>query len=305
MTNKDLRIAIVDSQKDEIQKLQEILAPICDKKQFLTFQCPKEALKLLETHPVDIILFNDCMPPLSSIDFLELLEMAFPNADMVLLSEKADSLCRAQVFEYGISDWILKPCSQEEILSRVRRILDFRRLEGQIRSLEETALKDSLTDLWNRRALEEEMERIAQLSSRYQMNYAVMMIDLDQFKKYNDFYGHLQGDKALKETGAIILESVRKSDFPGRFGGEEFLIILPYTNQEGADILAKRLVKAMEDLNFPHQHNPPSYKVSFTIGIAIKKENDPILSVVRKADKALYYGKKNGQKIVHYSQLCQ
>lgn len=303
METPSVRMAIIETDMKEMNRLRKILAPLCSHENLFCFHHPEQALENLPSCPVDVILFNDCMKDFNGIEFLQLLEVPFPNPDMILLSEIQDSRCRAEAFEFGVSDWILKPCTPEEILSRLRRILDFRRMESRIQSLEAAALKDTLTGLWNRKALEEELERISQLTRRYQMNYAVMMIDLDQFKKYNDRYGHLQGDRALEAAGQVVLDTVRKSDFPGRFGGEEFLIILPYTEETGADILAARLVEKIQARNLPHELNPPHYRVSFTVGVAVKTGEEPILSVVRKADEALYYGKKTGKKVVNFSEL--
>jgi diguanylate cyclase (GGDEF)-like protein len=132
------------------------------------------------------------------------------------------------------------------------------------------------------------------------------MIDIDFFKKYNDSFGHLEGDKALIAVAQCLKKEIkRKTDFISRYGGEEFLCLLPYTDQEGAIYFAKKLVKTIEDLKISHPMNDHSEYLTISIGVSscIPEMNDPPVNLINNADKALYTAKSAGRnQAVLYSE---
>ncbi|MEM4647946.1 MAG: GGDEF domain-containing protein [Candidatus Pacearchaeota archaeon] len=162
------------------------------------------------------------------------------------------------------------------------------------------ATHDVLTGLWNRSLLNDILGKEVSRAIRHKKTFSIMLIDIDDFKKYNDKFGHLQGDEALKTVTGVIIKNIRKEDFAVRFGGEEFLIVLPETNAAKALNVAKRIREIINNTEIkPIRKNlPQGYeKVSVSIGISEFKGN--INEALEKADKALYKAKKLGKnKIV-------
>ncbi len=165
--------------------------------------------------------------------------------------------------------------------------------------IEKKAIYDALTDCYNKKEIEEFVKKFLFNYLRYKKDYfTIMILDIDHFKKINDTYGHLAGDYVLKELAKIIKNVIRKSDICGRFGGEEFVIILPNTKISGAMKLAERLRKEIE--NHPFTFGEKQIKVTVSIGITSVGINDSYESLLSRADEALYEAKKKGRNKVEY-----
>ncbi|MBU2113829.1 MAG: GGDEF domain-containing protein [Gammaproteobacteria bacterium] len=167
------------------------------------------------------------------------------------------------------------------------------RLVAKIRHL---ADRDQLTGLYNRFALNRKLAQLQQLHSRHQQPYAVLLLDLDHFKQVNDQYGHLTGDKVLKHAATLLKQSIRNEDILGRFGGEEFLLLLPMTEQPAAEQVADKLIQLLRQQ--PLQLGDTAIALTTSIGIATAHANSPVLSsetMLQQADKALYHAKANGR----------
>jgi diguanylate cyclase (GGDEF)-like protein len=149
---------------------------------------------------------------------------------------------------------------------------------------------DGLTRIYNRRKIDSELEREIMRSLRYKEPLSLLMIDIDNFKFVNDIYGHQAGDVVLIEMAGIISERVRKTDIPGRYGGEEFLVIMPSTNVDYAFEIAERLRLFVEKYNFTK-----AGRVTCSIGVTSFKNNESIVSLLKRADDALYAAKHNGR----------
>lgn len=167
------------------------------------------------------------------------------------------------------------------------------RLVAKIRHL---ADRDQLTGLYNRFALNRKLAQLQQLHSRHQQPYAVLLLDLDHFKQVNDQYGHLTGDKVLKHAATLLKQSIRSEDILGRFGGEEFLLLLPMTEQPAAEQVAGKLIQLLRQQ--PLQLGDTAIALTTSIGIATAQPDGPALSsetILQQADKALYHAKANGR----------
>ena len=163
-----------------------------------------------------------------------------------------------------------------------------------IRCIEENARIDPLTGLHNRRWLEDMYTREMQRSNIGNYKLTAFMLDIDHFKKINDTYGHMAGDQVLISIAQTLLHSLRPSDMPVRYGGEEFTIFLPGTTDDNARIIAERIRRNMENMTFSLP-NGTILQITVSIGYAERIENDTVNSLIERADKAMYYAKENGR----------
>jgi len=164
------------------------------------------------------------------------------------------------------------------------------------RKMEELAVKDPLTSLFNRRLLESRFHEELNRCSRLQQNFTILMVDLDYFKTYNDHCGHIAGDNALRKVAALLKKSAREMDFISRYGGEEFCLMLPNTSKEEALFVAERIRRAIENEPFAGETGMPLGKLTTSIGIAsYPKDGEKFEALINAADLALYQAKSMGR----------
>jgi len=218
-----------------------------------------------------------------------------PYIYTILLTAKSDKEDIVRGLNAGADDYLTKPFDPSELIARLRagkRILD---LQDR---LEEMATHDSLTGIWNRHAIIHILQGELSRAQRKDAGLAIMMADLDNFKKINDGYGHLAGDAVLCEVARRMRRCIRDYDSVGRFGGEEFLIVAPDCAPDNARIQADRLRTVIVET--PVLYEKKEIHASISIGVATVQEimefhTDSILSV---ADVALYKAKENGRNCV-------
>ncbi|MDH5662404.1 MAG: diguanylate cyclase [Elusimicrobiota bacterium] len=160
------------------------------------------------------------------------------------------------------------------------------------KSTQHLSMTDGLTGLYNHRHFHEQLELEVKRAQRYDLNLSLIMIDLDHFKKFNDSYGHLEGDSLLRKIAQILKSSLRETDFVARYGGEEFGVILPETNKAGASFAAERVRKTISEQTF----GEVGAKMTISLGVA-SYPDDAVLrtDLIKKADEALYRAKKEGR----------
>ncbi|WP_237298330.1 GGDEF domain-containing protein [Vibrio sp. L5-1] len=171
-----------------------------------------------------------------------------------------------------------------------------------MQSLYSSSMKDSLTNLYNRRAMNDMLKREWMRSARHQHPLSVIILDLDHFKQVNDQYGHQIGDCVLKRMGRVLLDNLRAADVPFRFGGEEFLIMLPDTNINDAYKVAEKLRLIVEESKFWRQQ---SNHLTASFGISQLRSEDKMTDMIKRADEALYYAKEHGRNTVCHSENVQ
>lgn len=157
---------------------------------------------------------------------------------------------------------------------------------------------DVMTGIYNRRFLEENLVRLIRSVSRHGGELSILMIDVDCFKKYNDTYGHSEGDKCLKAVAAILTESLsRADDFAARYGGEEFVVALPNTGRKGAGVVADKILENIRAKNMPHEKNEAAACVTVSIGITTARaaHQQSGADYIKRADEALYISKQSGR----------
>ena len=158
---------------------------------------------------------------------------------------------------------------------------------------------DGLTGLHNRRYFDTHLEEELARASRNHSTMAVLMLDVDHFKNYNDNYGHPQGDVCLQQVADALNKSIsRKGDFVARYGGEEFVVVLPNIERGGAEVVAQRILDSVHDKKIPHEFSPVANHVTISIGItyyAATSKRDFMDTLIKSADAALYQAKENGR----------
>lgn len=169
-----------------------------------------------------------------------------------------------------------------------------RQLESANAQLQELALRDGLTGMLNRRHWEQCLEREFARHARYETPTSLVMFDIDHFKAVNDTYGHQTGDDVIREVARTTLQYARGTDYAGRYGGEEFVVLLPDTDLKGADQFAERLRQAIEKLRVDHQGQSLSFTVSLGVACMSGKMADHT-TLIEHADKALYRSKEEGR----------
>lgn len=238
---------------------------------------------------------------------------------IIVLSTKEDPLIKSAAFAAGANDYLVKLPDTIELVARIRyhsrsymtllqRDEAYRALRVSQQQLLDTNLvlqrlmnSDGLTGLSNRRHFDEYLELEWRRALREQSQISLLMIDVDYFKAFNDNFGHLEGDEALRKVSSAIRESCcRSSDLPARYGGEEFALVLPTTSPGGARLLAEKLRQTVVGLNIPHIFPSPGTSLTISIGLAtmIPQPGSSSRQLIMEADKGLYSAKNNGRNQV-------
>jgi two-component system, cell cycle response regulator len=274
----------------------------------------EEALELYrETPEVDLVISDWMMPGIDGLELCRLIrdEERDGYTYFIFLTALGDRDHLLMGLEAGADDYLSKPLDRDEL--QVRMISAFRvtqlhrRLAAQNkelgrlnRRLFDESREDPLTHLGNRLRLNEDLEVLQARAERYGHSYAVALCDVDRFKLYNDHYGHLAGDAVLQRVAGAIARQRRSGDTAYRYGGEEFLVILPEQTLEVATAAAGRLRTAVEELRIPHEGNEPPGIVTLSVGVAAISTGHPTSAdeVLKQADDALYRAKKAGRNRV-------
>ena len=190
----------------------------------------------------------------------------------------------------------IQECAREFNIMGERLLERTERLETVMRELEELSVKDGLTGLFNRRFFNNKMKEEIKRAVRYHKHVSLLLMDMDDFKHYNDHNGHLQGDSLLKTVGEIIGNNIRVTDFACRYGGEEFMVILPETDSQEAEIVAERIRRAIQEHAFPYEETQPLGDVTVTMGGATcPDDSEELNELIKKADDLLYKAKREGK----------
>ncbi|MFK3798755.1 diguanylate cyclase domain-containing protein [Pseudomonas sp. NPDC088444] len=238
---------------------------------------------------------------------------------IIVLSTKEDPLIKSAAFAAGANDYLVKLPDNIELVARIRyhsrsymtllqRDEAYRALRVSQQQLLDTNLvlqrlmnSDGLTGLSNRRHFDEYLELEWRRAIREQTQLSLMMIDVDYFKAYNDNFGHLEGDEALRQVAKAIRASCsRPSDLPARYGGEEFALVLPNTSPGGARLLAEKLRQTVEGMKIPHIAPTEGSHLTVSIGLAtiIPPVGSHSRQLIQSADQGLYAAKHNGRNQV-------
>jgi two-component system cell cycle response regulator len=264
-----------------------------------------EALQILEREDAPALIILDwMMPGMTGLEVCQRIRQrgTEPYIYILLLTSKSQKEDLIEGMDAGADDYITKPFDQNELQVRLRagtRLVD---LQAQLLSareaLREQATRDSLTHLWNRSSILEALTRELSRAEREASPLGVVIVDLDHFKHINDSHGHPAGDAVLREAARRMQNSVRQYDSIGRYGGEEFLILLPGCSEAESYSQAERLRKQLTSSDI--RINDTALRITASFGVTAAIPGDPWTSegLIRKADEALYVAKKSGRNRV-------
>lgn len=261
----------------------------------------KESLEILKKDKFDVVITDISMKGMSGLELSDLIKKTY-DTDIILMTGYYEEYSYEDAINKGASDFVFKPVRFEELLLRLKRVLKERQLRKErtiiLKKLKKLAMTDDLTKLFNSRYFYHQIELEINRANRYNHPLGLLLFDIDYFKKYNDSFGHLEGNKVLARLGQTTKSLLRKMDSAYRYGGEEFTVILPETNADKAKIAAHRLKVAMEAETFSPVQGK-SVGITISIGVTQYVPNEELADFIQRADKAMYISKKKGRNRVY------
>ncbi|MGZ5433627.1 MAG: diguanylate cyclase, partial [Thermoanaerobaculia bacterium] len=263
----------------------------------LEYTTGDEAREALQRESWDLAILDRRLPDMDGVVLAhELKSSAAHRARyIIMLTGEDEQEDKVEGLELGADDYITKPFQFPELLARIRagkRIVDLQKeLMEKNRRLELLSITDGLTKLHNHRYLQDELARAFEESQRYQRPLSLAMIDLDFFKKVNDTYGHAAGDDVLKRAAELFRSSVRSTDLVGRYGGEEFAVMMPETTLQDGMAFAEKIRHLIETTPLETQAGPLSATVSIGVASVPHSRIHSAKELIIAADRALYRAK--------------
>ena len=299
-------ILIVDDTATNIDILSELLS---DKYEIMAALDGEFALEIANDDLPDLILLDIVMPQMDGYDVCKKLKENPVTKDIpvIFITAKSDEESIEKAYDVGGIDYVTKPFKPKELLARVKTQLQVRKLisdlEKSQKELNFLASVDPMTNLYNRRYFINISESLLNLAIRDKIDTSVIMLDIDMFKNVNDTYGHKVGDEVIILLAKILQKFTRKSDIVSRWGGEEFVILLPHTDTTGALIIAEKIrVESENNIYITQENQKVSFTVSMGVSQVINDQDSTIEASLNRADKALYEAKHGGRNRVCFTK---
>ncbi|WP_210543439.1 diguanylate cyclase [Rhodoferax sp. PAMC 29310] len=294
------KLLVVDDQAINIQVIHQIFASDCQV--FMATNGP-QALAICKDNPPDLVLLDIVMPGIDGLEVCAKLQAdeATRNIPVIFVTAHSDPAQETEGLLAGAVDFISKPVNPAVVRARVQTHLT---LKFQSDLLRQLVFLDGLTGVYNRRHFDQQLDKEWGRATRNESALSVILIDVDNFKRYNDRYGHQSGDDCLKSIAKTLKKAMRRSaDMVARYGGEEFVCILPDTSFQEAMFLAQHLEGQIRALEIPHEDSDISPWVTISLGVSARVESDDIglttatdqAELVSRADARLYRAKSSGR----------
>jgi two-component system, cell cycle response regulator len=301
-TGRNGRILIVDDRKDSYERIRLTLA--AEHKVDVETN-PSEALFHAAEGNYELLIIS---LGLRNFDGLRLCSQVRSldrtrNVPILAVAEADNNTRLVRGLEIGVNDYLIRPIDKNEMLARVRTQIKKKRyterLRDNVQMSIEMAITDALTGLFNRRYMETHLTSLVEQAAARGKPIAVLVVDIDYFKAVNDSYGHDAGDDVLREFALRIRKSIRNIDLACRYGGEEFVIVMPETDMAVATMVAERLRRRIATEPFAIQQGARNLEVTISIGIAaLGATTDNAAVILKRADEALYRAKRDGRNRV-------
>ncbi|MDR2604779.1 MAG: diguanylate cyclase [Desulfovibrio sp.] len=290
-------VLVVDDEEAVLAQLHRLIAP---EYEVLSARSVAEALPLFSDTRPDLVLLDAGLPG-DHVRHIQAQLKAGAGGravPFIIMAVPEDESTVEQWLQFGAADYLAKPLKNAVVKARVKTQIQIVR---QMRMIEKLGFIDALTDIPNRRSFDAHMDKEWRRAVREKKPISFLMMDLDNFKRYNDTYGHLQGDDMLKAAAKIFADAARRpGDLAARLGGEEFGIILPDTDLQGARRIAESVRKVVAAERVPVSDPEPVPAVTVSIGIAscTPAEGAVLREFIAKADALLYAAKRAGRNTV-------
>jgi two-component system, cell cycle response regulator len=305
--SRKLNILVVDDEVDARDLLADFLK--LEGHAVTTSVSAAEALEILENGQFDLLMSDLIMPKIDGIALTVAVKEMGRMVPVIVMTAFGTIEYAVESMKAGAFDFITKPYNFEHIRIIIAKLIAAQEYENLLREREyyrNLSNIDGLTELSNHRHFKFFLEKEIARERRYHRPLTLMMIDIDDFKRVNDSYGHLVGDIVLKNLATLLKQVVRGCDFVARYGGEEFVVVLPETPQREAELVGNRILAATRKADLSASPNHVVCPVTITIGLAtFPKHAKTMDELIEKADLALYQGKnagKNKISVFHESQ---
>lgn len=288
------RILVVDDQAVNVQALYRVFA---EDHQVFVATSGEQALKICAEKAPDLVLLDIVMPGIDGYETCIRLKADVVTRDVpvIFVTGQNDEDAETRGLDVGAVDFITKPINPLVVRARVRTHVTLKRQSDQLRQI---ARVDGLTGVYNRRCFDDVLAREVRRSVRVGRPMALLMVDVDHFKRYNDCYGHPAGDACLQSVARALASTLtRPGDTVARYGGEEFACVLPETDHAGAIAVGVMLEERVRRMAMPHEDSPTSGIVTVSIGVASIDGLRPIAesALIEQADRQLYRAKELGR----------
>lgn len=263
-----------------------------------------DVFNVVRQENVDLVLLDIILPDIDGFEVCRRLKKDHKDIQVVIVTCLDDLESKIKGVELGADDFLVKPIVNRELNARIRVLLEKKGHLDSLRSHYEAALDsailDWLTGLYNHGYFQQFLDYELKRAFHQGFPVGLIMIDVDDFKLYNDGLGHSAGDAILRELGQVIRSIIREVDLAARYGGEEFAVVLPYTNREGARRVAERIHRAISSHDFFHDESIELGSPTVSMGISVfPEEGSTKKELIETADKMLYTAKQNGK-----NQFC-
>jgi diguanylate cyclase (GGDEF)-like protein len=309
------RILVVDDHPDNVEIINVRLSSRGF--EIETATNGEEALQKVHENPPHLILLDVMMPLMDGYEVSRRIKNddSLPFIPIILVTARDSTQDKVDGLDAGADDYLTKPVNFPELEARVRSMLRIKRLQDELdqknrelelvnKRLRKLSVTDGLTELFNHRHIHELLHEEFERTKRSGEPMAVAMMDLDRFKLVNDTYGHPTGDVILYETADILRQTVREIDMVGRYGGEEFIAILPGANEDDAAHFAERVRQAVANHVFQDEANEVRMTMSGGVASFPDADTDHPDLLIKRADEALYAAKEGGRnQILRASEL--
>jgi len=286
------RVLVVDDEEDVRESLALLLEPAY---QVATASDGEEAVRVARADPPDIVLMDLVMPRMDGFAALEALRGDSRTAEVpvIFVSARGDDVTRVKGLDLGAVDFLQKPFSERELKARIDRTLRLTRRQTQLRELAQT---DTLTGLANLRAFRARLDEEVKRAHRYETPLTCVMADMDHLKPVNDELGHAAGDRAIAAVADVVRTELRETDFAARYGGDEFVVLLPHTSIAEGRIFAERVCARLREVALEAGGHRIALAASFGVAEMSREPGDEAgEDLVRRADEALYAAKRAGR----------
>jgi diguanylate cyclase (GGDEF)-like protein len=259
----------------------------------------EDALRLNTCNSFDLIITDMRLPGLDGLTLIKRLKSIKSDTDVMVITGYGTIENAVECMKAGAIEYLIKPFTVDQIQFSVKRALEHRELRKRAQEREfykELSYIDALTGVRNRRFFDEAIESEVMKAGRLGTTFVLMMLDIDDFKFYNDLYGHQTGDEALVKMARLFTSACRGYDIVTRYGGEEFAILFPGADLKNAHELAARILNEVNDSRFEGEEKLPKRKLTVSIGISVYPDHaTTACELIKCADKALFAAKRSGK----------